>query len=123
MNTILDLSEDQPEDTRLGCTYRSFASMSNIVAILASDANSILESFRSAFERDSISFLNVDDIPTGELRSQIFEKSRDIDICLIFSSDVLVRRLRPLSRPERSLREEYLLASPETFTIQLNLTR
>ena len=97
--------------------------MSNIVAILASDANSILESFRSAFERDSISFLNVDDIPTGELRSQIFEKSRDIDICLIFSSDVLVRRLRPLSRPERSLREEYLLASPETFTIQLNLTR
>ena len=103
---------------------QAISSMPNILAIHASDANPVLETFSARLDAGPISFLNVQDVPNAdELRSLIFEISRDIDICLIFSSDLLLRVLRPLSRSQETRRERYLLSNSRTIAIQLNSTR
>jgi esterase/lipase superfamily enzyme len=97
--------------------------MPNILAIHASDADPVLASFRSTLEAGPISFLNVQTTPAAERRSRIFEMSRDIDICLIFSSDLLARFLWRLAHfPERR-RDGFLLSNSQTLALQLNLTR
>jgi esterase/lipase superfamily enzyme len=99
-------------------------SMPNILAIHASDAKPVLETFDARLDAGPITFLNVQDVPNAdELRSIIFQISRDIDICLIFSSDLLLRVLGPLSRPQETPRGRYLLSNSRTITFQLNLTR
>lgn len=97
--------------------------MPNILAIHASDADPVLASFRSTLEAGPISFLNVQAIPAAERRSRILEMSRDIDICLIFSSDLLARLLWRLARFGKERRDGVLLSDSRTLALQLNLTR
>jgi hypothetical protein len=97
--------------------------MPKILAVHASDANPVLEIFRSRLDAGPISFLNVEDAPARRLRSRILDMSRDIDICLIFSSGLLLRLLRPLASSRESRRDSYLLSNRRTRSFQLNLAR
>ncbi len=100
------------------------AAMPKILAVHASDANPILDTFRSTLEAGPISFLNVEEIDnTRQLRNRILELSRDIDVCLIFSSNFLARILRPLSSNRQRQPDRYLLSKSATLTLQLNLTQ
>jgi esterase/lipase superfamily enzyme len=98
--------------------------MPNILVVHASDAEPVLERFRSALDAGPISFLNVEDASnTEELRFRFLEKSKDNNICLLLSSDLLARLLRPLSRRQETLRSQYLLSERITLTFFLSLTR
>jgi hypothetical protein len=97
--------------------------MPRILAVHASDAYPVLESFRGQLDASSILFLNIEDIPSAERRHRLMEASRDIDICLVFSSDFLLQLLWPLGLSEEGQRIDYLLSNTRTFTIRLDLTR
>jgi esterase/lipase superfamily enzyme len=97
--------------------------MPNICVIHASDANPVLEIFRSWLDAGPMVFINVQEIPAAERRSRILAMSRDIDVCLIFSSDLLARLLWRQARFREDSRDGVLLSNARTFTLQLNLTR
>ncbi|WP_315769228.1 MULTISPECIES: alpha/beta hydrolase [unclassified Bradyrhizobium] len=99
-----------------------YENMSNILAIHASDAEPLLERFRSVFGEELISFVNVEDTDVHRLRFDIREASLGANLCIIFSSDRLMELISPLRAPRADWIDQYLLADLGTLSLQLNLT-